>query len=102
MTKKTAVIAGASGLIGRRIAEQLLTDPQWAVTGLARRAQTRPGMQWIAVDLADRADVEKKLAGISATHIFYAAHGVDRLLGELQHTVGRLRDRMHESRAAID
>lgn len=73
MTKKTAVIAGASGLIGRRIAEQLLTDPQWAVTGLARRAQTRPGMQWIAVDLADRADVEKKLAGISATHIFYAA-----------------------------
>ena len=60
-------------MIGRRIAEQLLTDPQWAVTGLARRTQTRPGMQWIAVDLADQADVEKKLAGISATHIFYAA-----------------------------
>jgi nucleoside-diphosphate-sugar epimerase len=73
MTKKIAVIAGASGLIGRRIVEQLLTDPQWEVIGLARRAQARRGMQWVAVDLADRADVEKKLAGIAATHIFYAA-----------------------------
>ncbi len=69
----TAVIAGASGLIGRRIADQLLADGGWNVIGLARRAQTRPGMQWIAVDLADKTDVEKKLNGIAATHIFYAA-----------------------------
>jgi nucleoside-diphosphate-sugar epimerase len=67
MNRKTAIIAGASGLIGRRIADQLLT------TGLARRAQARRGMQWIAVDLADRAQVEQKLRGVAATHIFYAA-----------------------------
>ena len=73
MSKKTAIIAGASGLIGRRIADQLIADGGWQITGLARRAQTRPGMQWIAVDLADRTDVEKKIAGIDATHIFYAA-----------------------------
>jgi len=73
MNKKTAVVAGASGLIGRRIVDQLLADGRWNVTGLARRAQSRPGMQWIAVDLADRGDVEKKLAGLNATHIFYAA-----------------------------
>ena len=73
MNKKTAVIAGASGLIGRRIADQLIADGGWQITGLARRAQTRPGMQWIAVDLADRTDVEKKIAGIDANHIFYAA-----------------------------
>ena len=53
MNKKTAVIAGASGLIGRRIADQLIADGGWQITGLARRAQTRPGMQWIAVDLAE-------------------------------------------------
>ena len=41
MTKKIAVIAGASGLIGRRIADQLLTDGGWNVIGLARHAQTR-------------------------------------------------------------
>ena len=73
MNKKTAVIAGASGLIGRRIADKLIADGGWQITGLARRAQTRPGMQWIAVDLADRTDVEKKIAGIDANHIFYAA-----------------------------
>ena len=73
MNKKTAIIAGASGLIGRRIADQLIADGGWQITGLARRAQTRPGMQWIAVDLADRTDVEKKIAGIDANHIFYAA-----------------------------
>ncbi|NBR28814.1 MAG: NAD-dependent epimerase/dehydratase family protein, partial [Betaproteobacteria bacterium] len=73
MSKKTAVVAGASGLIGRRIVDQLLADGGWNVTGLARRAQTRPGMQWIAVDLADRNDVARKLDGLAATHIFYAA-----------------------------
>ena len=73
MNKKNAVIAGASGLIGRRIADQLIADGCWNITGLARRAQTRPGMQWIAVDLANRADMAKKLDGLAATHIFYAA-----------------------------
>jgi hypothetical protein len=34
MTTKTAVIAGASGLIGRRIAEQLLAQGGWNVVGL--------------------------------------------------------------------
>ncbi len=70
---KTAVIAGASGLIGRRIAEHLLAQGNWDVTGLARRMQSRAGMRWIAVDLANRADVEKKLAGLAPTHVFYAA-----------------------------
>ncbi len=73
MTKKIAVIAGASGLIGRRIADQLMTDGGWNVIGLARRGQTRSGMQWLAVDLADRVDVDAKLSGLQATHIFYAA-----------------------------
>ncbi len=73
MNRKSAVIAGASGLIGRRIADQLLADGGWEVTGLARRAQVRPGMQWIAVDLADRGDVAAKLTGLAATHVFYAA-----------------------------
>jgi nucleoside-diphosphate-sugar epimerase len=70
---KTAVIAGASGLIGRRIADQLLAEGGWSVIGIARRPQSRAGMQWIAVDLGDQAEVEKKLGGIVATHIFYAA-----------------------------
>ena len=73
MNTKTAVIAGASGLIGRRIADRLLADGGWNVIGLARHVQTRAGVQWIAVDLADRTDVGQKLKDIAASHIFYAA-----------------------------
>jgi nucleoside-diphosphate-sugar epimerase len=73
MAKKTAVIAGASGLIGRRIADRLLAGNEWEVIGLARRARARRGMHWLAVDLADRSDVEHKLGGLAPTHVFYAA-----------------------------
>lgn len=74
MTRKTAVIAGASGLIGRRIAEQLLSSGNWDVIGLARRGGDAPGIRWIAVDLADADACRRQLAAVtSVTHIFHAA-----------------------------
>ena len=52
---KTAVVAGASGFIGRRIAERLIAE-RWQVTGLARKPPAEAhGMRWIAVDLSDSA-----------------------------------------------
>jgi nucleoside-diphosphate-sugar epimerase len=71
---KTAVVAGASGFIGRRIADRLLADG-WQVIGLARKppAETR-GLRWIAVDLSDAVDCRRALRGIDGvTHVFYAA-----------------------------
>jgi len=74
VTIKTALIAGASGLIGRRIVEHLLGAGGWKVIGLARSARTSPGMRWIAVDLNDAADCAAKLGALrEVTHIFYAA-----------------------------
>ena len=74
MTTKTAVIAGASGLIGRRIAEQLLAQGGWNVVGLARRPPASREMRWIRVDLNNADDCRGKLASLTnATHIFYAA-----------------------------
>lgn len=69
-----ALIAGATGIVGRRIAEHL-TGAGWQVTGLARRA---PGdaraARFIAVDLVDAADCRARLAGSSGvTHVFHAA-----------------------------
>ena len=70
---KTALIAGASGLIGRRIADCLENTGGWDIIRLARRPPAGTG-QWIAVDLADAADCRRKLAGLDAvTHIFHAA-----------------------------
>src|SRR4051794_10335731 len=71
---KRAVVAGASGFIGRRIAERLV-DAGWSVTGLARKPPDgSEGMQWAAVDLANADDCRRALRGVEAiTHIFYAA-----------------------------
>jgi nucleoside-diphosphate-sugar epimerase len=70
----TALVAGASGFIGRRIAERLV-DCGWNVTGLARRPPAETGrMRWIAVDLASAADCRRALSSLPAvTHVFYAA-----------------------------
>ena len=74
MTGKTALVAGASGLIGRRIVEHLLATGGWDVIGLARSPRVSPDMLWIAVDLNDAADCARKLGALTeVTHIFYAA-----------------------------
>jgi nucleoside-diphosphate-sugar epimerase len=71
---KTALVAGASGLIGRRVVEHLLAAGGWNVIGLARSQRSSPGMRWIAVDLNDPADCVRKLGTLTeVTHIFYAA-----------------------------
>lgn len=71
---KTALIAGASGLIGRRIAEHLLSAGNWKVVGLARKPRDVPGMRWISVDLTRANDCRRALGGLDAvTHVFYAA-----------------------------
>jgi nucleoside-diphosphate-sugar epimerase len=74
MLNNTALIAGATGLIGRRIAEHLMAAGGWQVIALARRARQTPGMRWIAVDLADADDCRHKLGTLSdVTHVFHAA-----------------------------
>lgn len=74
MTTRTALIAGASGLIGHRIAERLLAAGGWNVIGLARSPHASPGMRWIEVDLTDLADCRRRLGALhEVTHVFYAA-----------------------------
>ncbi len=70
----TALIAGATGLVGRSIAMQLADAGGWEVIGLARIPHAVDRMQWVVVDLTDAGDCKVKLAGLkSVTHLFYAA-----------------------------
>lgn len=71
---RVALVAGASGLIGRRIAERLIAAGSWEVIGLARKPLDVPGMRWIGADLTRTGDCRRALddAG-SVTHVFYAA-----------------------------
>ena len=69
----TAIVAGASGLVGRCIVDELRRVGGWNIIGLGRHAQTMPGMHGIAVDLANAADCQRALTPLTeATHVFYA------------------------------
>jgi len=69
-----ALIAGATGIVGTRLAERLQANG-WEVTGLCRRPpETTLPYRMLSVDLTDAADCRKKLALLgTATHLFYAA-----------------------------
>jgi len=71
-----AVIAGASGAVGTAIARELAATDGVDVTGLARRAASRPvfGVRYIQANLADAAECEQRFATLpAATHLFYCA-----------------------------
>ena len=71
MKRKTALVAGANGIIGRNLVEHLRADGGWDVVGLSRRG----GPGTVAVDLLDPADTRAKVgAQTAATHVFYAAY----------------------------
>lgn len=69
-----ALISGATGVVGRRLAEYL-AQLRWHVVGVARRPPQGTGpIQWIALDLTDAAAVRaaaRRFAG--ATHVFHCA-----------------------------
>jgi nucleoside-diphosphate-sugar epimerase len=74
--QKVALVAGANGVVGRRLIEELATRGDWRVIGLGRRASVPiPGVQMLGVDLLDAADVARVLGPhLGVTHLFYAAY----------------------------
>jgi nucleoside-diphosphate-sugar epimerase len=82
MAEKFAVVAGATGVVGRGLTESLAADPEWEVVALARRPADVQGARFMAVDLTSASDCSDKLRGLSdSTHIFYA--------GRFDHSAGR-------------
>mgnify|MGYP000870729459 CR=1 FL=1 len=71
---KVALVAGASGIVGRQLVKTLLHSG-WEVIGLSRRASPHPeGIPVISVDLLDAQDSVQTLPSLSnVTHIFYSA-----------------------------
>ena len=75
MPRKTILIAGALGVIGRALVEHCENDPDVELIGLARRRPEFPSRaSFRSVDLLDRADCQRQLPDLgNVTHIVYAA-----------------------------
>ena len=75
MEKKTAVVVGALGVIGRYIVDRLASLPDWQVIGLSRRQGVdRERVRYISVDLLDAHEARHRLIELGdATHVFYSA-----------------------------
>ncbi len=76
MGRRTALVVGALGVIGRYLVDHLAALGEWDIIGLSRRRPDDPGpMRHIQVDLLDKADCAAKLGDLGAvTHVFYAAY----------------------------
>ena len=73
--RKKALIAGATGVVGRNLLRHLLTLDDWDVIAVSRRKPDVEGRyEHVAVDLLDRAqtfEALKRSRGV--THMFFSA-----------------------------
>ena len=71
-TKYSALVVGASGIIGNAVVRELKDKPDWQVRALPRTFIE--GVETIQADLTDAAATAKALeAARDTTHVFYAA-----------------------------
>ena len=70
MTSRTALVAGATGIVGLNLATHLASQSDWRVYGLARNPSAGEGVQPVAADLLDPVTLRGALRGIEPTHVF--------------------------------
>ncbi len=68
---RVALVAGANGLIGRRVVPYL-ADRGWDVVALSRKPYSGAGVRRVTADLTDARDTRTKLAQLGdVSHVFY-------------------------------
>ena len=74
--RKKALIAGATGVVGRNLLRHLLTLADWEVIAVSRRKPDVEGRyEHVAVDLLDRAQTFEALRRPrGVTHVFFSAY----------------------------
>src|SRR5262245_28782894 len=80
MPRRKALIAGATGVVGRNLLRHLLKTGEWEIVALSRRKPDVEGAYThIGVDLMDAAECKAKLGHLGdVTHVFFAALAASR------------------------
>lgn len=73
MSQRVALVAGATGIVGRNLCSQLAGREGWTVLGLARKPLPLPGVEPIAADLTNADSLQAALRDRKPTHIFITA-----------------------------
>jgi len=84
MSRKTAIVAGALGIVGRAMVDHLRGTGDWDIVALSRRAaDLGPGVRHVSVDLLDAAECQARLREFpGATHVFFCAYAPRATLAE--------------------
>ena len=69
MPQRTALVVGATGIVGLNLATHL-TQTEWLVYGLARKAAAAEGVTPVAADLLRSDALRNALNGLRPTHVF--------------------------------
>lgn len=85
MTPRKALIAGATGVVGRNLLRHLLATGRWEIVTLSRRTPDVSGAYThLKVDLLDPQDCREHAARLrDVTHLFYTAAVAKPDLGEM-------------------
>jgi nucleoside-diphosphate-sugar epimerase len=70
MANRTALVVGATGIVGLNLATHLRDQQDWRVYGLARKPSVPEGVQPVAADLLKPDTLSGALKGIEPTHVF--------------------------------
>ncbi|MGO6694391.1 SDR family oxidoreductase [Rhizobium johnstonii] len=70
---KHALIVGATGITGSNLAQHLLAEGGWSVSGLSRSASPIAGVETLKCDLVDPDSVRGALVGLRPSHVFITA-----------------------------
>lgn len=70
MAKKTALVVGATGIVGRNLVACLESKNDWEIYGISRNPSEQQGLTSLAADLQDANSVEAALQSISPTHVY--------------------------------
>lgn len=72
MANRTALVVGATGIVGLNLATHLANQSDWTVYGLARKPPAAPGILPVAADLLQMSSLETALRNVKPTYVFIA------------------------------